>query len=156
VNKWNFLKEVQKIEKDINIKSVSEIIKNYIELNSKYYINVDDENTSNLINKMKIYFEEKWTEDEELEKSNLELKNLLDGIFNTILKDLQPLCPYFIRNKNFSSKIYEVLKSDKVFLLRKHIEFDYKDEDFDDFFISDKDFELYYNLYEDSSDRIIW
>jgi hypothetical protein len=155
LNKWKFLNEIKKIEKEININNVSEVVKGYIEIDSKYYINVDDENTKKLINKMKIYFEEKWTEEEEIGKNNLELKDLIEKIFHTVLKDLQPLLAHFIRNKVYSIKLYEIIKKENI-LLKKKTEFDYKDEDFDDFFVSDKDFEFFYNLYEDSSDWIIW
>jgi hypothetical protein len=76
-------------------------------------------------------------------------------ILDTLQLEFKLLFQYFLRT-NYKTKIFEIYKEDQSILIpKKVIEKEFTDKDFQDYFITDEDFEFIKAINEDSRNWVL-
>jgi hypothetical protein len=146
LNKWDFINKMHKYKKKKDLEEdemFDEIMKTYFNENSekKFYLGED------YLTKLR---KTNYVENDE-ESIQEKFKKILD----TLQLEFKLLFQYFLRT-NYKTKIFEIYKEDQSILIpKKVIEKEFTDKDFQDYFITDEDFEFIKAINEDSRNWVL-
>jgi hypothetical protein len=141
MNKWDFINKIHNYKKKKDLEEdemFEEIMKTYFNEKSEKKFYLADEYLLKLR-------KTNYIENEE-DCINEKFKKIIE----TLQIEFKILLQYFLRT-NHKTKIFEIYNVDKSILIpKKNLEKEYTDKDFQDFFVSDEDFEFAKDINEDS------
>jgi hypothetical protein len=143
MNKWDFINKMHSYKRKNSLKEdemFEEIMKTYFNENSE----------------KKFYLGEGYlTKLRSIENDENDIHEKFKKIIETLQLEFKLLFQYFLRT-NYKTRIFEIYNEDKSILIpKKVIEKEYTDKDFQEYFITDEDFEFIKTINEDSRNWVL-